>query len=148
MSPENSLPILFIASTNLPWTLDLAIIRRFQRIFSIDLPNSQDRMAIIHKNLSRGIKLPSSLNLECIAEATRGYSGSDLVRGCSEAKSRLFRRMVEERRNNKRPSGVSSALATEELLETLKVTKATTGIGEARWKKQYEQWKGKRHVEK
>ena len=38
LSHSNDWPILFIASTNLPWSLDSAILRRFQRTFTLTFP--------------------------------------------------------------------------------------------------------------
>ena len=44
-------PMLFLASTNLPWTLDPAVLRRFQRIVNVKLPNKEEKMEIFKRCL-------------------------------------------------------------------------------------------------
>ena len=44
-------PVLFLASTNLPWTLDPAIIRRFSKVIPIDLPKPREKLEIFKQCL-------------------------------------------------------------------------------------------------
>ena len=70
---ENS-PVLFLASTNLPWTLDPAFLRRFQKIVNIPLPDPDERLEILHKGL-KGHDI-SNLDLTLVSEnITSGFSG-------------------------------------------------------------------------
>lgn len=137
-----------MASTNLPWTLDAAILRRFQRVFNIDLPTDRDREAILSRALRSMTNSGSSLDLAQLVEATRGYSGSDLIRGCSEAKRRLFRKMVvDSRKASRKNHERTPVLRTEDLLEAMKVTKAKGVASEVWWRKKYDHWKGFNEVE-
>lgn len=69
--------VLFLASTNLPWCLDPALLRRFQRIINVDLPNRDERLQILQKTLNiQGQMLDmKGLDLESLANHTDGFSG-------------------------------------------------------------------------
>ncbi len=73
-SSEDSKPVLFLASTNLPWTLDPAILRRFQTMIHVPLPNASERLEILKKCLQgRDISL---LDLKALANSdTCDFSG-------------------------------------------------------------------------
>ncbi|EFC41998.1 predicted protein [Naegleria gruberi] len=70
--------VTVIGATNLPWDIDSAIRRRFEKRIYVPLPTQESRREIIKHNLRN---TPNSLieeNFQKIAELTDGYSGSDL----------------------------------------------------------------------
>ncbi|KAI3382827.1 hypothetical protein SNEBB_011374 [Seison nebaliae] len=70
--------ILVLGATNIPWQLDSAIRRRFQKRIYIPLPEAEARYQILKLNLGG---TPSSLTdkeFRDLAQKTEGYSGSDL----------------------------------------------------------------------
>ena len=70
-------PVLFLASTNLPWTLDPAVIRRFQRIVTVKLPNREEKIEIF-KNCLKHVDCNSKLDLKslCSSKSTDYFSGN------------------------------------------------------------------------
>jgi len=70
---------IVMAATNRPDVLDVALLRpgRFDRRIILDLPDMNDRDAILHIH-SRGKPLAKDTNLREIAERTPGFSGADL----------------------------------------------------------------------
>ncbi len=71
--------ILVLGATNVPWELDSAIRRRFEKRIYIPLPDLQAR--IVQFKLRVG-KTPNNLTDEDYQElgkATDGYSGSDIA---------------------------------------------------------------------
>jgi SpoVK/Ycf46/Vps4 family AAA+-type ATPase len=144
-SSESS--VLFLASTNLPWTLDPAIVRRFQNVFHVGLPDKGERKQMLH--LKTGLSEPI---LDQLVEVTDGYTGSDLDRGCTEAKRRLFGKMVEEAttwetrkkghtqtfsRSQKDPDALK--LTSEELVDIFKA--CGPNLLSDGWKKSYDKWR-------
>ncbi|KAJ3445823.1 putative aaa atpase [Anaeramoeba flamelloides] len=69
--------IIIIGSTNRPYDLDDAIIRRFNKKYYIPLPNYEQRFQIL-KILLQKEKLESNFNFNKLAKLTENYSGSDL----------------------------------------------------------------------
>lgn len=71
--------VIVMAATNRPDVLDPAILRpgRFDRRVAIDLPDRDDREAILGVH-SRGKPLGEDVNIKVIAERTPGFSGADL----------------------------------------------------------------------
>lgn len=78
--------IIIMAATNRPDVLDPALLRpgRFDRRVTIDLPDRNDREAILNVH-SRKKPLGEDVNIRTIAERTVGFSGADLQNLMNEA---------------------------------------------------------------
>lgn len=76
--------IIVIASTNRPFDLDEAVLRRLPRRILVDLPDLDSRRQILLKCLGRNVVDPQ-LNITQVAERMEGYSGSDIREVCREA---------------------------------------------------------------
>ncbi len=76
---EPTMNLIIMAATNRPDVLDQALLRpgRFDRRVTLDLPDRNDREAIlgVHVKLK---PLAEDVNLKVIAERTPGFSGADL----------------------------------------------------------------------
>jgi cell division protease FtsH len=76
---EPTMNLIVMAATNRPDVLDKALLRpgRFDRRVTLDLPDRNDREAIlsVHVKLK---PLAEDINLKVIAERTPGFSGADL----------------------------------------------------------------------
>ena len=93
-SEDNSL--YFVATSNVPWQLDAALLRRFQKRVYIPLPDraSVKRMFEIH--LAEQIE-PEEYRREfeelCVWCEEEGFSGSDVEVACNEALMRPMREL-------------------------------------------------------
>lgn len=76
---EPNAKVIVMAATNRPDVLDPALLRpgRFDRRVTIDLPDREDRKAILEVH-ARKKPLQEDVNLEIIAQRTPGFSGADL----------------------------------------------------------------------
>jgi SpoVK/Ycf46/Vps4 family AAA+-type ATPase len=76
--------VVVIGSTNRPFDLDEAVLRRFPRRILVDLPDLATRKEILEVTLAEN-RLDPSVNLTKIAERLEGYTGSDIKEVCREA---------------------------------------------------------------
>lgn len=76
--------VVVIGSTNRPFDLDEAVLRRFPRRILVDLPDLETRQEILEVTLAEN-RLGGDVNLTLIAERLEGYTGSDLKEVCREA---------------------------------------------------------------
>lgn len=76
--------VIVIGSTNRPFDLDEAVLRRFPRRILVDLPDLETRTEILEVTLAEN-RLDPSVNLTKIAERLDGYTGSDIKEVCREA---------------------------------------------------------------
>lgn len=76
--------VVVIGSTNRPFDLDEAVLRRFPRRILVDLPDLDTRREILEVTLAEN-RLGEDVNLTSIAERLEGYTGSDLKEVCREA---------------------------------------------------------------
>ena len=83
---ENNKPkfVMVLGATNLPWDLDDALRRRFEKRIYIPLPNSVGRREMFKINF-KGIKLSDDVNIDTLVKKTDGYSGHDISSVCREA---------------------------------------------------------------
>lgn len=159
---SNNKNVLVLGATNLPWEIDSAALRRFERKIYISLPDEYSRKEIIRHHLG---KTPHSLtedDLEDLANSTDGYSGSDLSTLTKDAIMAPIRKCQEATRFIKTkngtfvptyasdPSGVDMTMDTMDatLLEAPKVSFDDFQIAMTKTKptvsqddlKQYEDW--------
>lgn len=76
--------VVVIGSTNRPFDLDEAVLRRFPRRILVDLPDLDTRREILEVTLAEN-RLDNNVNLTSIAERLEGYTGSDIKEVCREA---------------------------------------------------------------
>lgn len=76
---EPSEKVIVMAATNRPDVLDPALLRpgRFDRRVTIDLPDRDDRKAILEVHAQKK-PLAEDVNLDIVAQRTPGFSGADL----------------------------------------------------------------------
>lgn len=85
--------VLVLGATNIPWGLDSAIRRRFEKRVFIPLPEVEARQTIIQNNLKNNMNHLNQEQFKYLAEKTEGFSGSDvsiLVRDAAYMRIRLL----------------------------------------------------------
>ncbi|XP_016557860.2 uncharacterized protein LOC107857570 isoform X2 [Capsicum annuum] len=100
-SKENQ-RILILGATNRPFDLDDAVIRRLPRRIYVDLPDAANRLKILKIILARE-NLESEFPYENLANATEGYSGSDLKNLCIAAAYKPVQEILEEEKELESP---------------------------------------------
>ena len=79
-----NVPLYVIASTNKPWNLDFAFIRRFQKRVYVGMPDKESRMEMLKLYTSK-LNLEQSIDFRVLSEICDGYSGSDIENVCRDA---------------------------------------------------------------
>ena len=135
-----------LAATNLPWELDMALLRRLEKRILVPLPTAAARATIMSSVLPRGgtnLRADARLDYDALAARTDGYSGSDLTLVCKEAAMRPLRRLLSKldldpaaaRASN--PSQLAPEPVSEDdflaALETTKSTVQAYGAKYAEW---------------
>jgi vacuolar protein-sorting-associated protein 4 len=70
--------ILVLAATNIPWQLDSAIRRRFEKRIYIPLPDEQARTKMFQLHIGNTPCNLTMENMKQLGNSTEGYSGSDI----------------------------------------------------------------------
>lgn len=70
--------ILVLGATNIPWVLDSAIRRRFEKRIYIPLPDEQARVIMFKLHLGSTSHCLTEEDFKKLAAATDGYSGADI----------------------------------------------------------------------
>ncbi|MCC6023630.1 MAG: CDC48 family AAA ATPase [Thaumarchaeota archaeon] len=87
--------VIVIGATNRPNALDPALRRpgRFDREIEIGIPDRNARREILQIH-TRGMPLAEDVDLDRLAEITKGYTGADLAALCREAAMKAIRRIL------------------------------------------------------
>ncbi|MHA1616861.1 MAG: ATP-binding protein [Candidatus Njordarchaeales archaeon] len=86
--------ILVIATTNRPDRLDPALIRRFDLVIEVPLPDQKAREEIFKIHLRDAIKnklVDDSVDFSLLAKETEGFSGAEIAHVCEAAKAEAIR---------------------------------------------------------
>lgn len=71
--------VLVLGATNIPWQLDSAVRRRFERRIHIPLPDVEARSTMFELNVGDTPCALSPQDFRVLAEMTEGYSGHDVA---------------------------------------------------------------------
>lgn len=97
--------LLVLGATNVPWELDPAVRRRFEKRVYISLPEKEARKKMFKLNLGN---TPNSLNeddYENLGELTDNYSGSDIATVVKDALMEPIRKCQTARKFKTMPDG-------------------------------------------
>lgn len=75
---KDSKDVLILGATNIPWQLDAAIRRRFQRRIHISLPDVPARMKMFELSVGSTPCELKTADYKTLAQMSEGYSGSDI----------------------------------------------------------------------
>jgi vacuolar protein-sorting-associated protein 4 len=75
--------VTIIAATNMPWEIDSAVLRRFEKKIYVGLPSAVGR-ARIFQLCTKGVDLDDTVDFDNLADLSEGYSGSDISTVCRE----------------------------------------------------------------
>lgn len=132
------LRLYLIGSTNKPWELDDAFMRRFQKRIYIKLPDKDERMELF-KLYTEKLNLSSSLDYVPIVEACEGYSGSDIMDICRDAHQVTLDRLFE---SEYAMQGSPCAITEEDFLSVIKRRNKTVTADQLiefeNWSKEYQ----------
>jgi len=106
---NNQSGVLILAATNLPWSIDQAMRRRFEKRIYIPLPDAMSRTKMFQIHIGNTPNNLTKQDLRELGTITEGYSGSDIktavrnglmepIRYCKAAK---FFKKVNEIKNDK-----------------------------------------------
>lgn len=85
--------VMVLATTNCPWDLDTAVLRRFEKRIYIPLPEIDAREEQFRKALNK-IQCAPDISVHKLAEKTAGFSCADITTVCKEASMAPMRRLL------------------------------------------------------
>lgn len=93
--------VFLLAASNLPWDLDMALLRRLEKRILVPLPCAEAREGMVKFHLppgppGSGKRADESINFTEFAEQLEGYSGSDIRLVCKEAAMKPLRRIMQQ----------------------------------------------------
>mmetsp|Transcript_22640 Transcript_22640/g.39510 ORF Transcript_22640/g.39510 Transcript_22640/m.39510 type:complete len:198 (-) Transcript_22640:146-739(-) len=89
-------PVTVLATTNCPWDLDEALLRRLEKRVLVPLPDRQARRKLFELGVAQ-TPAAADVDPDVLAEATPGYSGADIALVCRDALMAPVRRLVADK---------------------------------------------------
>jgi vacuolar protein-sorting-associated protein 4 len=87
--------VLFLAATNLPWKIDPAFIRRFQKRIEVPLPNEEARVKLFEIEIGSTLCNLSLDDYKELARKAEGFSGSDIKTVVQDALNYPVKRVIQ-----------------------------------------------------
>lgn len=125
LSKKENERVFLLAASNLPWDLDMALLRRLEKRVFIGYPNEEDigKMLNIHIPTTKR----KEFDISKYAKRLVGYSGSDIKSLCKEALMSVVRRIINIR-EGKVKGKVKSKVENEEVVSEDDMEKAIEKI--------------------
>ena len=86
--------VIVLATTNRPWDLDEALLRRLEKRVYVAMPTDQARVNMFEKHL-KDCKIAEDIDYEEFASMTINYSGADIRNVCRDAAMAPMRRLID-----------------------------------------------------
>lgn len=125
--------IFVLASTNSPWDLDSAVLRRFDKRILVDMPNKDARCQILKHHCACKI---SAGEMEEFGRLTEHYSGSDIRNLSKEVTMAIVREKIKSVEKGTK-NVCNRVVGFEDIKLALQKLKPSTNISMC---KRYYQW--------
>ncbi|KAJ3375710.1 hypothetical protein GGF31_002914 [Allomyces arbusculus] len=119
---KSSPGIIVVGTTNRPFDLDDAVLRRFSRRVLVDMPTPEEQRAQIVRLLADETLDPPSI-VDDLIPRVRGYSGSDLKNVCVAAAMAAVRELASETKSTA-PETITTAPANTDATTKPSITPA------------------------
>jgi len=117
--------VTVLAASNLPWELDIALVRRLEKRVHVPLPDAEARAAMLESFLPSD-RRAADLDVTTAVASTEGYSGADLMLLAKEAAMRPVRRILTQlEAMNADRVGAPAAIDDGDVEELLRENKIT-----------------------
>lgn len=111
---EHSLSGVFVlASTNLPWDIDEAFLRRFEKKILVQLPSTTERSSLITRLIGTTISLTPRL-LEQLVKLSEHFTGDEIRLACKEISMQRMRCATRAACRDRDASNVKESQAQQE----------------------------------
>ena len=97
--------LLVLGATNVPWELDPAVRRRFEKRIYIPLPEAHARAKMFKLNLGNTPNTITEDDFDELGKVTEGYSGSDVSIVVKDALMEPIRKCQNAKKFKKTPDG-------------------------------------------
>lgn len=113
--------VLLLANSNLPWDIDAAFLRRFERKILVDIPSDEMRLSIVRKLMPIANKWTQQ-ELDDFVRASDGFTGADLKIASKEA---LLRKIDESVKSEHDLNSCKIELAHRDLMDAVEQIRPT-----------------------
>uniref|UniRef100_A0A1I8P8I4 AAA+ ATPase domain-containing protein n=1 Tax=Stomoxys calcitrans TaxID=35570 RepID=A0A1I8P8I4_STOCA len=86
--------VFILASTNLPWEIDEAFLRRFEKKLLVQLPNDAERATLIGKLLPPNVRLTTE-QMTSLVRLSFNFTGDEIRLACKEIAMQTVRRITK-----------------------------------------------------
>ncbi|XP_075158553.1 katanin p60 ATPase-containing subunit A-like 2 [Haematobia irritans] len=86
--------VFILASTNLPWEIDEAFLRRFEKKLLVQLPNDAERATLIAKLLPPNVR-PTEGQMTSLVKLSFNFTGDEIRLACKEIAMQTVRRITK-----------------------------------------------------
>lgn len=91
---QSNTGVFLLASTNLPWEIDDAFLRRFEKKLLVQLPNEMERATLIRKQLPQCVKTNSE-QIHNLVELSNNFTGDEIRLACKEIAMQSIRQFTK-----------------------------------------------------
>lgn len=130
--------VFILGSTNLPWNLDAALLRRFDKRLLVPLPNEISRIELLKCYLKKPNNIEEK-EMNQLASMLENFSGSDIKILCKDVAMNLIREKIKDINsggNNKMKIGLRK-VTSKDVETSLEKIKPCTREGDH---KKYQEW--------
>lgn len=99
---QSTMGLFILASTNLPWDIDPAFLRRFEKKVLIQLPNEVERAVLIGKLLPLNVKL-NEQQMSSLVQMSAGFTGDEIRLACKEIAMQSLRKITKAKLKGEAP---------------------------------------------
>ncbi|CAM9693163.1 unnamed protein product [Chrysoparadoxa australica] len=139
---SNDGSVFVLAASNLPWELDVALLRRLEKRVMVTMPTLEAREAMIRMHLAG--RLHKDVGVAAAAGRMTGYSGADVKLVCKEAAMHPVRKLMSRLEGVGQMTGNNAIddepLAMEVTEEHLAAALATTKPSAHKFAGKYTKW--------